>query len=63
MLLQLLYLSTMLTIVVLPAHAGGGAAAPELDSATLTGLAAAFTGCYAAFRVYKLKKGKSSNPN
>jgi hypothetical protein len=55
MLSQLIYLASILTIFVLPANAGN-VTAPELDASTLGSLAAAFTGSYAAFRVYKLKR-------
>ncbi|MBS1953674.1 MAG: hypothetical protein JST89_05805 [Cyanobacteria bacterium SZAS-4] len=43
------------TLVCSPALAGAGAA-PELDGGMLSSLAAAFTGCYAAFRVYSAKR-------
>ncbi len=51
-----LYVLLMITFVVCNAAQAGTASAPELDSATLSSLAAAFTGCYAAFRIYRAKK-------
>lgn len=45
------------TLVCAPALAGNiPVSAPELDGGMLSSLAAAFTGCYAAFRVYSAKR-------
>jgi len=54
MISQLLYAAFVFVATVLPAHAGA-AKAPELDGGTLSSLAAAFTGCYVAFRLYRTK--------
>ena len=57
MYLQFLYAAFVFTAVCLPAHAGFvGPATPELDGGMLSSLAAAFTGCYAAFRIYQVKR-------
>lgn len=44
------------TLVCSPSFAGTPVSAPELDGGMLSSLAAAFTGCYAAFRVYAAKR-------
>ncbi len=51
---QFLYAALLFTTMVVPAYAGSPAT-PELDGGMLSSLAAAFTGCYAAFRIYKAK--------
>ncbi len=55
MLPYLLYMIAMSFVLIRPAFAGF-TTAPELDAGTLSSLAAAFTGAYAAFRVYQVKK-------
>lgn len=44
------------TLVCAPAFAAAAPSAPELDGGMLSGLAAALTGCYAAFRIYSAKR-------
>jgi hypothetical protein len=48
------YLIVMIGVCATPALAS--VSAPELDSSTLTGLAAAVTGCIAAFRMHQAKR-------
>lgn len=55
---QILFAAVVFITLCAPALAGNVVAAPELDGASLSGLAAAFTGCYAAFRVYCAKRNK-----
>lgn len=53
---QILASIALTTLVCSPAFAGNVVSAPELDGGMLSSLAAAFTGCYAAFRVYSAKR-------
>jgi hypothetical protein len=55
MLSQFFYLVIIAAVCSAPALAGGPSA-PELDSSTLTAIAAAVTGCFAAFRTYQAQK-------
>ncbi len=53
---QILFATVVFTTLVCSPALAGAAAAPELDGTMLSSLAAAFTGCYAAFRVYSAKR-------
>lgn len=55
---QILFAAIVFVTLCAPAFAGGSISAPELNGATLSGLAATFTGCYAAFRVYSANRNK-----
>ncbi len=50
------YALLMFTVVASNASFAGNVSAPELDGSTLSSLAAAFTGCYAAFKIYRAKR-------
>lgn len=52
---QILFVTVVFATLCAPALAGTPAA-PELDGGMLSSLAAAFTGCYAAFRIYSAKR-------
>jgi hypothetical protein len=55
MLSQFFYLVLIGLVCLAPALATP-ARAPELDSSTLTAIAAAVTGCFGAFRTYQARK-------
>ncbi len=53
---QILFATVAITTLVCGPAFAGNVSAPELDGGMLSSLAAAFTGCYAAFRVYSAKR-------
>jgi hypothetical protein len=54
--MYILYVLLMFTVVTAGAAFAGITPTPELDAGTLSGLAAGFTGVYAAFRIYQAKR-------
>ncbi|HEY9733778.1 MAG TPA: hypothetical protein V6C89_17815 [Drouetiella sp.] len=52
---QILFATVVFATLCAPAFAGS-VGNPELDGGTLSSLAAAFTGCYAAYRIYAAKR-------
>jgi hypothetical protein len=54
--MYILYVVLMFSVVTAEAAFAGITASPELDAGTLSGLAAGFTGLYAAFRLYQAKR-------
>lgn len=53
---QILFATVVFTTLACNPSLAGTVAAPELDGGMLSSLAAAFTGCYAAFRIYSAKR-------